>query len=280
MGAGMLCLQNASVSLQNVTFSNNQVWAPDTEAVGGGGAAFLWGGPGASCPVTMDNVTFDSNEVHAGSTNDAPRGGHGLGGGFFITHSDLTATNLTLTGNKVWGGNGGGGVRTVIWAERTLWAEEPPFNTAMPRLIMFSPPTITRMRQRSGFRRLGAGGGLFFELGVGTVISATITGNSVRGGDSPSGTGGIGAGGGIMTERQILTIDRARVINNISSGGNGPNSGHAGGGGIYLTEPRGSDPSPSRLTASNIVIAGNRTEAGSGIARWGGGGAIFSQNTN
>jgi len=280
MGGGMLCLQNASVLLQDVTFSNNQVWAPDTEAVGGGGAAFLWGGPGAPCPVTMENVTFDANEVHAGSTDDAPRGGHGLGGGFFVTHSDLTATNLILTNNRVWGGNGGaGGEDSHLGRADALGggAAVQYSNATIDNVLASDNHTVAG--NGADFGGSGAGGGLFLELGVGTIISATLANNTVTGGDSPEGTGGIGAGGGLMTERQILTLDRTRVISNASFGGNGINSGHAGGGGIYLTQPRGSDPAPNHLTATNIVVAGNRTEAGTGVARWGGGGAIFSQNT-
>lgn len=280
MGGGMLCLEGATIVLRNVVFRNNVVQGkPDSDAVGGGGAAFLYGGTGP-CSVTMYNVTFENNVVRAGNAVRNNRGGHGLGGGFFITHSDLVAVNLRLTGNRVWGGNGGtGGVLGQFGRADALGggAAIQFSNSVITNVVALDNHTLAG--QASAFGGSGDGGGLFYELGVGRVYSATIMHNSATGGASPTGTGGIGGGGGLMMERQILTVERAVVANNRATGGAGVNSGHAGGGGIYLTMPRTVTPAPNRFVGINLVLANNVTEAGTGIDRWGGGGAIFSQNT-
>ena len=280
MGGGMLCLEGATIVLRNVVFRNNVVQGkPDSDAVGGGGAAFLYGGTGP-CSVTMYDVTFENNVVRAGNAVTNDRGGHGLGGGFFITYSDLVAVNLRLTGNRVWGGNGGtGGVLGQFGRADALGggAAIQFSNSVITNVVATDNHTLAG--QASAFGGSGDGGGLFYELGVGRIYSATIMSNSVTGGASPTGTGGIGGGGGLMMERQILTVERAVIVNNRATGGNGLNSGHAGGGGIYLTMPRTVTPAPNRFVGINLVLANNVAEAGTGNERWGGGGAIFSQNT-
>ncbi len=203
-----------------------------------------------------------------------------MGGGFFVTHSDLIATHVVLTNNRVWGGNGGAGSQDSHLGRADALGAGAAIQYSNSQL---EDVLVTNNHALAGiggdYGGTGAGGGLFFELGEGSVISATLFNNSVRGGDSLAGTGGIGAGGGLMMERQILSLDRTWVISNASYGGDGTYSGHAGGGGLYLTQPRTSEPAPDRMQATNIVIANNRSEAGTGVARWGGGGAIFSQNT-
>ena len=277
MGGGMLCPSNASVQLQNVTFSNNRVQGPDTTTVGGGGAAFLWGGPGGACPVTMENVVFEGNQAVGG--NGSPRGGQAHGGGMYATYSNVTGTNVTFSNNSVQAGSGGVGYQSETWNRADALGGGASFQN---NTVTFTGLTATGNHTTGGagsqYGGFSNGGGLFFELATATVVSATLQDNTVTGGAGTSVEGGVGGGGALMSQGTALTLNRVTMVDNAAYGGSGADGGDAGGGGMYLS--RATTSCASQVSASNIIMAGNKAEAGAGANRWGGGGAIFNQNVN
>ena len=275
MGAGLLCLESASVVLRNVVIRNNVVQGPDTATVGGGGAAFLWGGAGRSCSVSMLNVTFENNLARAG--DGSPRGGQALGGGLFATHSNVTAENVTFINNRVQAGSGGIGYLGQTWDRADGLGGGAAFqNNAVTLVNVLARQNDALGGYGTRYGGFADGGGLYFERSVANVISGTLRDNAVVGGDSGV-EGGVSGGGGLMAMGSTLALERMVVVNNSATGGAGSDAGDAGGGGLYFSAESASY--PSRIVGSSLVIAGNRAQAGAGAAPYGGGGGVFSQNT-
>lgn len=268
-GGGLYCA-HATVSLSDVTFEGNVVQGVGIETVTGGGAAFY------QCPVTLQDVTFDGNQALGGDAS--PRGAQALGGGLFATDSNVVANNITFTNNSVQAGSGGRGYKDNIWDRADALGGGAAFqlNTVTINGVTASQNQVVA-GSGSVYGGYADGGALFLELSTATVREGTLQDNTATGGASPTGEGGIGGGGALMATASTLTLERLFMINNTSRGGNGSNGGDAGGGAMYFT--RSSTASPSKVTGTNLIIADNKSEAGMGIERWGGGGAIFGQNT-
>lgn len=279
-GGGLVCRnddpntpQYVTLSITNVLFRNNRVQGSGNTAASGGGAGLY-----LRCRATLTDVTFDSNTVVAGNAPDGRRGGHALGGGLFATtQSDVTATRVAFTNNSVTAGSGGTGIGSDGWSTPDALGGGAALqinNVTLNQVTVSGNQVLGGTGAQKG--GTGAGGGLFFEFSTAQINGGTIQGNSATGGASQS-MGGIAGGGGIMTTDSTLTLDRLKIVNNVSIGGAGSDGGDAGGGGLYST--RVSTVYAGSVVGVNLIFGDNVTQAGAGINRWGGGGAIFNQNT-
>lgn len=276
MGGGLLCLENASVVLRNVIIRDNVTQGLDTATVGGGGAAFLWGGEGRRCSANLFNVTFENNVVRGG--DGSPRGAQALGGGLYATYSNVTGENVSFVNNQAQAGSGGAGYLGQSWDRADALGGGAAFqNNAVTLMNVVARQNRAVGGYGSRYGGFADGGGLYFERSIASVISATLRGNSVVGGSS-NGEGGASGGGGLMAMGSVLTLEQMAVINNGATGGAGSDGGDAGGGGLYFSAE--SAAYPNRVQGNALVIADNWAEAGMGANRFGGGGGVFSQNTD
>lgn len=280
-GGGLLCRNSSSSNTNNVTLrqmvlKNNRVQGSGNKAVSGGGASFYY-----RCQVTLQDVTFDGNQVLGGDAPDGSRGAQALGGGLFATGtSNVTASNITLTNNVAQAGSGG-----VGWLGSTWNTADGLGGGAAFQLNAVTIDGVTAVgnqaRGGSGSSQggTGSGGGLLFELNTGTVsvTNGTMTDNTATGGSS-SGTGGIASGGALMSTDSSLNLQQLQILRNSSLGGAGSDGGDAGGGALYFT--RVSMSNPGTIVGTNLIMANNTSQAGAGNNRWGGGGAVFNQNTS
>lgn len=289
IGGGLLCRSGGAdktitLALTNMIFENNLVQGAGSGAAAGGGAGFY-----EKCPVTLQNVTFTGNQVLAGAATDNSRGGHALGGGFFATNdSHVTANGIVLTGNVAEAGSGGQGYLNNAWdrADGLGGGAAMQYNQ-----VSIVGVTATGNQATGGAGALyggyACGGGLFFEHNASVYVAdGVISGNRVTGGAGYAAVGGAAegggasSGGGIMSTDSVLTLERLIILNNYSIGGAGNDGGDGGGGGLYFARAASPWGAPSTVTGVNLIIADNVAEAGAGDNRWGGGGGIFSQNTD
>lgn len=291
-GGGLLCRNDnpnaalfVTMSMSNVVFKDNQVLITSNtnKAVTGGGASFYF-----RCSANLNQVTFENNSLQAGGAPDSTRGGQALGGGFFMSggfgdanqEAKIQANGLTLLNNTATAGSGGTGQGSADGLPADALGGGAAIQ--LSRATLNNVTAIGNQAIGGGASASGgtaSGGGLFFELNKGTVsvIGGTLKDNSVIGGASPTGSGGVGSGGALMTTDNVVVLERLSIINNRSIGGAGSDGGDAGGGGLYLTKFQSN--TVSEVTGSNLIIADNHTEAGTGSNRFGGGGGIFSQDT-
>lgn len=252
-------------------FRNNKVIGSGPSPASGGGASFY-----RRCRAFLENVVFEGNEVIGGDATDGTRGAHALGGGVFATmYSDVVAKGLIIRRNTVQAGSGGRGYRANEWdrADGLGGGAAFQYNSVDLRNILVEG-NIAKAGYGSEYGGFGAGGGLFFEYSSGVIDGGEIKDNSVYGGNA-GGRGGEGSGGGLMASDSQLTLSKLKILSNYSVGGSGNYAGHAGGA-LYFT--KASPSNVMRVQGTNMIIAYNRAEAGSGQNRWGGGGGIFAQD--
>lgn len=274
-GGGIYCTSGPTVTLTNVTIKNNQVQGDpgNINAVAGGGAAFY------RCNLSMTDVLFDNNLAQGGDAGGNGRGAHALGGGLFATdNTPVSATNLTLTNNQAIAGSGGRGYGSNIYdrADALGGGGAIQSSTATINNLSATGNEITAGfgSQYGGF---ADGGGLFFEAATITINDGHFQSNKVTGGAS-SAIGGEGEGGAIMAINKNsgdsrLTLNRVKMINHTTTGGAASTAGRANGGALTLIG--------TQATATNLIIANNTANAGTGNDRWGGGGGIYiSRGTN
>lgn len=290
-GGGLLCRNDnpnevlfISLTLNNMLFKNNRVngAAGGEKAVSGGGASLYF-----RCGGNLDNVTFDGNIVQGADTVSGLRGDQALGGGLFLSggfntptqqnqDTELIAKNVTFRNNQAIAGSGGTGFGNGF-----------PDGLGGGAAIQLSKATIDGVIAENNVATGGgasqqagtaSGAGLFFEINTGTVIvkNGTLKGNVVTGGASPTGIGGIGSGGALMATDSTLQLENLNMVDNQSLGGPGNDGGDAGGGAMYFTT---AGYAPSIVAGTNLIMANNVAQAGEGINRYGGGGAVFSQDT-
>lgn len=290
-GGGLLCRNDnpnealfISLTLNNMLFKNNRVngRTDGDSAVSGGGASLYF-----RCGGNLNNVTFDGNVVQGANTVNGLRGDQALGGGLFLSggfniptqqnqDTELIAQNVTFRNNRVIAGSGGtgfgfglpdalGGGAAIQLSKASIDGVIAENNAA----------TGGGASQQAG---TASGAGLFFEINTGTVVvkNGTIKENTVTGGASPTGIGGIGSGGALMATDSTLQLENLTIVDNDSFGGTGNDGGDAGGGAMYFTT---AGYAPSIVEGTNLIMADNVAQAGQGNNRYGGGGAIFSQDT-
>lgn len=285
-GGGFLCRENQDwgqvhVTMRNVVFDNNRVEGRGSGAAiaKGGGASFLYG-----CRGTLETVTFTNNSVHGGHATDASRGGQAVGGGLFAGNGTiLDIRDLTLIDNKVEAGSGGSGRGWDVAGGFGL-----PDGLGGGAAFQLNTVTIDGVTARGNIALggaademggVGSGGGLFFELilTTGIVRRGDFRENHAIGGASIRGVGGVSSGGALMSADCPLELSELVMVNNTSIGGAAPDAGDAGGGAMYFTKAKAEN--VSRVVGTNLIMADNLAEAGVGDKRWGGGGAVFSQDT-
>jgi len=280
-GGGLYCLNDhpddtsafVTVELNNVVFRNNKVVSNGPSPASGGGASFY-----RRCRAFLENVVFEGNEVRGGDATDGTRGAHALGGGLFATmYSDVVARGLVIRQNTAQAGSGGRGYGAHEWdrADGLGGGAAFQYNSVDLQKILVEG-NVARAGYGSEYGGFGAGGGLFFEYSSGVIDDGEIKNNSVYGGNA-GGRGGEGSGGGLMATDSQLTLSRLQIVSNYEIGGNGNDAGHAGGA-LYFT--KASPSSVMRVRGTNLILAYNRAEAGSGQNRWGGGGGIFAQDAD
>ncbi len=280
-GGGVICYSTSSaihsLSMSNVIVKNNKVQGIGIPPTSGGGVSLY-----ARCNGSFQDVTFDGNQALAGNATDGTRGGAAMGGGFFATNqSNATATRVTFTNNLAQAGSGGSGSGA---SNGTNYPDGLGGGAAM-QWGTFTLSNITASGNRaiagSGTSHggYGDGGALFFEYATAQISDSNLHDNLAQGGASTAGgTGGDGDGGAIMATDSSVTLNRTYMIHNASQGGNSSGySGRAGGGAMYFTKAASGN--VSNVTGTNLVMANNSSLAGSGANPWGGGGAVFSQDT-
>lgn len=279
-GAGLFCMNDhpsdhsafVTVKLVNVIFRNNRVEGSGLTPASGGGASFY-----RRCRGFLENVVFEKNEVKGGNAVDGTRGAHALGGGLFATmYSDIVARNVIFRKNLVQAGSGGRGYGAHEWdrADGLGGGAAFQYNSVNLKDVIVEE-NVAKAGSGSEYGGFGAGGGLFFEYSVGTIVGGEVKANEVYGGNATNGRGGEGSGGGLMATDSQLSLSKLIIVNNRMFGGNGLYAGHAGGA-LYFTKANASN--IMQVSGANLVIAYNRAEAGSGQDRWGGGGGIFAQD--
>ena len=288
-GGGLLCRNDnpnetffITLGLTNVVFKNNSVTGTGAKAASGGGASLYF-----RCHGNLDTVTFENNLVQGGEAPDNTRGDQALGGGIFVTgglglperQTTVVAKNLTFRNNRVIGGDGGIGKGSDnLPADALGGGGAFQYSRVSIEGVIAENNTVTggAASQQGG---TASGGGLFFEINTDTVVvkNGVISGNTLTGGASPTGTGGVSSGGALMSTDSILQLENMIMVNNKSLGGAASDGGDAGGGALYFTIVNQS--SQSVVEATNLIIADNVAESGQGNKRYGGGGAIFSQDT-
>jgi len=282
-GGGLFCRNDDPDGVGHVTLRMIDVTFEMNRAVGAGTGNRPTSGGGASlyqrCRAELANVVFYGNEVIAGNATDGTRGGAALGGGLFATiSSDVSGTNLIFMDNRVVAGSGGRGWLTHAWDRADGLGGGAAFQySAVELKSVIASGNEAIGGSGSDYGGFAAGGALFFEYAYGNIEGAELRENLARGGSAGVIEGGAASGGGLMASDSYLTIADSQFLGNLSRGGDGPDGGDAGGGGVYFTKALPDN--TSVVTGWNIVLGYNRAEAGSGIHRWGGGGAIFSQDT-
>lgn len=279
-GGGLFCMNDhpydhsafVTVELVNVVFRNNKVHGSGIIPASGGGASFY-----RRCRAFLERVVFEENEVRGGDSVDGTRGAHALGGGLFATmRSDIFARDVVFRRNQVQAGSGGRGYKDNMWDRADGLGGGAAFQYNSVTLInVVVEENIARAGNGSEYGGFGAGGGLLFEHSTGSILGGKISNNQVYGGSSNNGRGGEGSGGGIMAADSELTLSELVVVNNLAVGGNGIYAGHAGGA-LYFTKAASSN--IMRVSGTNLIVAYNRAEAGTGQNRWGGGGGIYAQD--
>jgi hypothetical protein len=280
-GGGLYCRNDnpnepyfVTLHLKNVIFRDNRVEGSGNKAASGGGVSLY-----QRCRAFLQDVTFEDNEVKGGNATDGTRGAHALGGGLFATvSSDVFANNVIFIRNKAIAGSGGRGYGDGTWDRADALGGAAAFQY---NAVLINEMTAIENEaiagQGSEYGGFGSGGAFFFEYSRATISNGVLQSNKAVGGGSPTGRGGEGAGGALMASSSMLTLNRLVMLNNISIGGDGEYAGHAGGGAMYFTKVLKEN--VSEVTGTNLIMATNRSEAGIGTNRWGGGGAVFSQDT-
>ncbi len=276
MGGGMW-VQVATVTLRDMILRSNQAIGADMTS-GSGGAATGAGlriesSPSGSSSL-LQRVTFDNNQSTGGNGPD--RGGLAYGA-MFVYASAVTVQDSTFTNNRAIAhsssGSGIGGDGNRADALGGALALEAGTSVTLTHLTLTNNSTTGGNATKAG----GAfGGAIYADNGTSFSLSdSTVNNNLAQAGNGDF--GGYGAGGGILVLRTPATIDRTTVRSNTAQGGNssvGNNAGTGAGGGVYLWDTRSS---PASATLTNLIIADNFMDRGTGINIGGGGGGIVIQ---
>lgn len=240
-GGAVFVDSNASLTTNNVSFSNNKIYN------GTGGAIYSKG------LVTISGGNITNNEANAASAT------LGKGAGLFSNNGTLILRNTRVSENSANGDGGGihvdGGTLTMTNTEVTQNSNNSNYGGGIyvdNADVSIDKSSITNNLAAYG-AEVGDGGGLFVKNSSGGTISASTISSNTAG----SSGGGIGLrnseltivnttlsknsasrkGGGIFTY-DTFGID---VISSTISGNSAPS-----GGGVYATSP---------ITLSNSIIA-------------------------
>ena len=263
-GGGML-VDNAAVTLDSVTFLNNQTLGANVNSGQGGsaagGALSIRSSPGGSF---LTNVLFQGNKSRAGQ---GPKAGGVAYGAVFVYGSTVDIQDSFFFNNKAFGGQATADDGTIS-GQHALGGALGSDGQSVVSLVRI------QARQNKAVAGAGAqkggqsfGGAFYIENSTVTIEDSLISPNNKALGYTLAPDGGFAAGGGVFLINSAGTINRTRIIANRATGG--PEGG--GGGGVYLwrTIPELVLP---KIQVLNTVIADNKF-AGPG----GGGGGLRIQ---
>ena len=226
------------LTIQNCTFTNNQTTG--TNINGDGGSAL----EAASGRVTIRNSVMRGGTTRGGGgairngavmeifdsiieNNTSGGSGNSDGGGaiYNSTNGELTLTNCIVRGNKAGENTVGGGIRNenqltlinTVVTNNTAEGHgggiyEGAGNSSGTDFLRITNSTISNNVANTIRDNSGAGGGIYDEGGVVTIIGSTIHGNQVLITATPVDST-VADGGGIFSEGK-LTIDRCTISGN------------------------------------------------------------------
>jgi hypothetical protein len=236
----ILLLDDADVTLSNLTLTNGQGSGPDEpgDPSGENGGAVSM----VDSTLTVDRCWIVAN------------GAHDQGGGIHAAESEVTVVDSTVSDNT--SGEGGGGIDADDDVDLTITRSTFTGNATGPHgggvelfdgTLTVTDSTISgnRLTDTVDFR---SGGGIWTGLSVVSLTRSTVRGNS-----SPEFGGGIGFSGGPGSS---LTLVDSTVSGNRAS---------LGGGGIQNDAYYGDAP----LVVEHSTIAGNTAAEGGGIDDYG-----------
>jgi hypothetical protein len=276
-GGGMNVEDNAAVTLDSVTFLDNQARGADTASGAGGtaaGSALSIRATPADAISILSNARFKRNISLGG--RGTQRGGFAFGA-IFIHGSTVHIENTSFIVNSAQGGGSSGS--GLIGNDRA---------DALGGAIGLEEGTVSLSRvTATGNEAVGGagtqyggaafGGAVFAELSAIAISDSLFQSNLVRG--AASVFGGVATGGAVMIFNSNGTIDRTRILANRATGGNsapGEFAGSVGGGGLHFWRANPAI-ALSPLSVSNTVIADNVAEVGVGKDGGGGGGGLSVQ---
>jgi len=268
---------NAAVTLDTVTFQNNQVIGGNAGSAGGsasGSALSIRSSLGGAVSF-LSNLLVQNNTSTAGPGSS--RGGFAFGA-VFIFASTVNIDNSRFISNTAQAGSSGGSGDLGGTRADGLGAAvsvEAGANVSFTRVTAIGNQVTGGAGTQFGGG--GFGGAVFVEDSTATIADSLFQSNVARAGGSTN--GGFAGGGGVLFLNSNAAIDRTRILANRATGGNsspGQPAGTGGGGGLYLWRGNPSVTLPT-LQVRNTVIADNTVELGQGTNPGGGGGGLQVQ---
>ena len=240
----------------------------------GGGMSLREALPGS----TLSESDFEGNLAQGGTGTNA--GGYGIGGGLLTSGAnaglELLVDNVTFVDNTARGGDtAGGGVAAGNDrgdGQGGGVAFQGGSTVTATGLVAHDNAVVGGDANSStGSAGGGFGGGVFAENATVSLADFDLRRNTATGGQAFDGWLGVGAG--ILSTNSDVEMERGQIIDNHSFGGNasGGDLGAPGGGGGYH-EGLGVQ---STIDVTNVIVAANSVNKGSGGSNIGGGGGGF-----
>ena len=278
-GGGLLA-ETAEFTIRNMVFKNNVAQGGDSsDPVGGFGSGGGIAIKRAANRTLLENITFEGNKAYGG--NGGQRGGYGIGGGLFTFDSIIDGNNLSFDNNISVGGDTSG---SGVYNGENSDAQGAGIAIQISSDVVFKNITSTNNRSTGGNAANGEAGGAFgagiFAEQAKVFISDLVVENNVAtGGNGKNDTlsASLAFGGGVAFSHSNTIIEQASIINNTAQGGNGNvYAGSAGGGGVYIERFSGS----FNTSLTNVIVADNDINMGSGNPQAGGGGGGMFINSS
>ena len=271
-GGGM-GVDSAAVTLDSVTFQNNQAIGASTAngtGAAAGSALSIRSTPGDAISL-LSNVRFKKNNSLGGG--GTLRGAVAFGA-LFVHASTVNVENTSFISNTAVGGASSGSGETGSDRADALGGAVgvEAATVSLSRVVATDNRAVGGAGTQYGGG--GFGGAVFAELSSVAIADSLFQSNLAQGATSRS--GGVATGGGVLFFNSNGTIDRTRIIANRATGGSsapGQFAGSVGGGGLYLWRADPAIPL-STLSVNNTVIADNVVELGQGMNPGGGGGGL------
>ncbi|HWG43029.1 MAG TPA: DUF11 domain-containing protein [Gemmataceae bacterium] len=232
---GGLFNDGGTVTMNNVTFSNDIAIATGQTTAGAGNNAQGGGIYSNGGSLTLTNVNFQNGTVSAASGTGVGRGGNAQGGGIYVTGATLTLSGGLLSAATVRAGNASVGSAGGTAAGGSIYAENS--NVTLTGGATIINNDVFGGGSGPGLNSgLAQGGGLFINGGSVTVTgNAAITTNTAHGGPG----GGEADGGGLAAINAQVTVNGGATIDHNSALAGAGNAGSAGGvaqgGGIFAS---------------------------------------------
>jgi hypothetical protein len=247
-GGGMYN-KNASPTLSNLIFSNNQVTGGAGGINTGGGSAYGAGMYDSNSSPILFNITFNNNTA-LGGFGTGGAGGSGNGGGIYNINSSPILNAVTFTADFANGGNAHNGGIGGIGAGGGIFN-----NSSSPQLTNVTFSADSAKGATGATIASGYGGGMYNKSNsIPNLNTVYFYNNGAVGGSSTTIDAGSRAyGGGIYNDISSAILTNVIFSGNTAKGGNGGH-GDAMGGGMY-----NNNCSPILI---NVQFLNNRAVAG------------------